>query len=154
MVVDFIITSNCDKAIEAYRKMTFQIASDKEYQKFFFTLDKKQQREIMYHMLITQAEVVRANINECKSTTINGFGTFKYREGKRRASVFKDQLANQYGFGKFKDIENEALRTKIINKVNVIKRDVFIKEHIEKVKLGRSYNNAKVYTSFHFKRTK
>jgi len=154
MIVDFIITSNCDKAIEAYRKMTFTINSDKEYQKHFLSLTRKEQREIMYQILIAQAETVRDNIKAGVSTTINGFGTFKYREGKARANVFRDKVANQFGFDSFRDVDNEALRNKIIGKVDAMKREIFISEHIERVKLGRSYSNAKVYTDFEFKRNK
>jgi hypothetical protein len=154
MIVDFIITSNCNKAIDAYRKMKFTISSDKQYQAHFLSLTLKEQQEIMYNMLLVQAEVTRDNIKACKSTTIAGFGTFKYREGKARATVFRDKLANQYGFLSFRDVDNEALRTKIINKVNVIKREIFTSEHIERIKLGRSYSNTKVYTSFYFKRKK
>jgi len=154
MVVDFIITSNCDKAIEAYSKMTFTIKGDIEYQKHFLSLTRKEQREIMYNILATQAETVRENIKAGVSTTINGFGTFKYREGKARATVFRDKVAQQYGYDSFRDVENEVLRTKIINKVDAMKREIFIDEHIERVKLGRSYSNAKVYTDFYCQRNK
>lgn len=154
MVIDFVITSNCDKAIEAYRNMKFQLNSDKAYQKHFLSLSKKEQRELMYNILLVQAETTRENIKACKSTTIAGFGTFKYREGKARAIVFRDKLAQQYGFDAFRDVENEALRTIIINKVDAIKRDVLIDEHIDRIKLGRSYNNAKVYTDFKLKSNK
>lgn len=154
MVVDFVITSNCDKAIAAYSKMKFTISSDKQYQAHFLSLTRDEQREIMYNILISQAEVVKDNIKACRSTPITGFGTFTYREGKARAIVFKDKLSKQYGFDSFKDIENEALRTKIVNQVDTMKRDIFISEHIERIKLGRSYANAKVYTDFYFETKK
>ena len=154
MVVDFIITSNCDKAIEAYSKMKFNLSTDKEYQKYFLTLSRKEQREIMYNILIAQAEITRENIKACKSTTITGFGTFKYYEGKARASVYRDKLAIEYGYLSFRDVEDIALRTKIINRVNEIKKENFISEHTDRIKSGRSYSKAKVYTDFYFKRKK
>lgn len=148
MVIDYIITSNCDKAIKQYLETTFCNVSDKEYQAMFRTLTKEEQRQIMYSILRVQAETINENIKACKTISLAGFGTFKYREGKKRATAIRDEHANQYGYAKFRDIENDALRNKIINTVEVIKRDVFIGEHKDKIKNGQSYHSAKVYTSF------
>lgn len=145
MILDYIITYNCDKAIKKYLSQKFYTVSDIQYQEYFATLDRAHQRKIMYDILVAQAQTLKDNIEACKTTTLTGFGTFKYREGKRRAEHFRNELANDYGYDRFKDIDNEALRNKIINRVATIKREVFVTEHIDKIKLGKSYQSAKVY---------
>jgi hypothetical protein len=145
MILDYIITSNCDKAIKKYLAQSFYTLNDIQYQEYFATLDKIHQRKIMYDIIVAQAQTLKDNIEACKTTTLTGFGTFKYREGKKRAEHFRNELANDYGYDRFKDIENEGLRSKIITKVSSIKRELFITEHIDKIKLGKSYQSAKVY---------
>jgi len=148
MVVDYIITSNADKAIEQFKNTKFNLASDREYQKVFLTLPRNIQRILIYNILKTQAEVLRENIKAYRSTTLMGFGTFKYREGKKRAEVMRDKLAQEHGYLTFAEVNDTEIREKIINAINNVKRNVFINEHIERVKTGKSYGNAKVYTSF------
>jgi len=146
MVVDYIITSNVDKAIEHYLNTVFNSESDKTYQETFRALPKETKRMLVYNILKTQAETLRESIKACESTTLPGFGTFKYREGKKRVQVVKDKLAQQYGYLTYADIEDDVIKDKIKDKVNVMKHDVLKAEHIERIKLGRSYANAKVYT--------
>lgn len=148
MSMDYIITSNCDKAIKLYLNAKFTTSSDKEYQQLFATLPHNIQRELMYNILKTQANVIKESIKTCNTITLVGFGTFEYREGKRRADVFRDKLAMDFGYPSFSDVEDNKIRDIIISKVNDIKRNVLLPEQIKKVKEGKLYKVAKAYTSF------
>lgn len=146
--MDYIITSDADKAIEQFKNTVFVSTKDKEYQKMFFTLPKTVQRQLVYNIVRAQAETLDENIKAYRSTTLVGFGTFKYREGKRRAWIMRDRLAQKNGYLTYGEITDKDIYESIGKEVDSIKTKVLIDEHIDKVKSGRSFKEAKVFTSF------